>query len=141
MRVDISYDHSVLRLSKKETIRTIDGVIRTERGRLRALSVVYTNNARIRAINRKHLNHNYVTDVITFEIEPRPALEAEIYINLDRARRQAKQYRQSFTEETRRLLIHGMLHVMGYDDASPTARERMRREEDALLAGLRREKK
>ena len=138
MRVDISYDHRVLRLSRKETIRTIDSVIRSERRELRAISVVYTNNSHIRSINRIHLNHDYVTDVVAFEIEPHPFLEAEIYINLDRARTQARLYRQTFTEETKRLLIHGMLHVLGYDDNTPTTRERMRREEDALLAGLRR---
>jgi rRNA maturation RNase YbeY len=141
MRIDISYDHGVLRLSRKETIRTIDGVTRRERKRLKALSVVYTNNSHIRTINRKHLKHDYVTDVITFEIEPHPALEAEIYINLDRARGQARLYRQSFAEETKRLLIHGLLHVMGYNDASPAARKRMSRKEDGVLAGLRREKK
>jgi probable rRNA maturation factor len=140
MRIEISYDHGILRLSRRETIRTIHSVIRSEGRSLRAISVVYTNNARIRTINRKHLNHNYVTDVIAFEIEPRPALEAEIYINLDRARHQARLYQQSFTEETKRLLIHGMLHVMGYDDDSRRARERMRREEDAVLAGLRMDK-
>ncbi len=138
MRVDISYDHPVLRLSKKETIRTIGGVVRSEGGRLNAVSVVFTDNARIRDINRKHLRHDYITDVITFELEPHPGLEAEVYINLDRARRQARQFRQTFREETKRLLIHGMLHLMGYDDRTPVQRNRMRHREDVLLARLRR---
>jgi len=136
MKVEISYDHRFLRLSRKETIRTLGGVIRRERRLVGTVSVVYTNNARIRTINKKHLNHDYVTDVITFEIEARPTLETEIYINLDRARLQARQFGESFTNETRRLLIHGMLHAMGYDDDSRPAKERMRCEEDRVLASL-----
>ena len=140
MRVDISYDHPVLRLSRKETIRTIGGVVRGEGRRVKTVSVVFTDNGRIRDINRKHLRHDYVTDVIAFELEPRPVLEAEIYVNLDRARLQAKRFRVSFSEETKRLLIHGMLHLLGYDDRTPALRNRMSRREDALLASLRRKK-
>ncbi len=138
MKVDVSYDHRVLRLSRRETLRTIGGVIRVDGVRPKAVSVVYTNDARIREINRKHLKHDYVTDLITFELEPHPGLEAEIYINLDRARRQARLYRQTFNEETKRLLIHGMLHLLGYDDDTKARRASMRRREDALLTGLRR---
>ncbi|HTP12607.1 MAG TPA: rRNA maturation RNase YbeY [Bacteroidota bacterium] len=107
---------------------------------MKTVSVVFTDNGRIRDINRKHLRHDYVTDVIAFELEPRPVLEAEIYVNLDRARLQAKRFRVSFSEETKRLLIHGMLHLLGYDDRTPALRNRMSRREDALLASLRRKK-
>ncbi len=141
MKIDVSYDHRFLRFSRKETIRTIVSVLRRVGRRLKRVSVVYTNNRHIRCINEKHLNHQFVTDVITFELEPRPNLETEIYINLDRARSQAIFYRVPFNDETRRLLVHGLLHVLGFDDKSQIARDRMRRKEDEVLAKLTKHKK
>ena len=108
-------------------------VLEREGKRLNRVSIVYTNNRHIRSINDRHLKHDFVTDVISFELEPGPELETEIYINLDRARTQAKLYGGSFRSETRRLLIHGLLHVLGFDDKSKMERDRMRREEDAVL--------
>lgn len=137
MNIEVSHDHPHLRFSRRETIRAIMGVLRKEKARMTGISVVYTNNARMRAINGKHLSHHYVTDVITFELEQSPRLETEIYINLDRAKSQARLYGETFQRETMRLLIHGLLHVLGYDDKSKEDTERMRREEDAVLERLR----
>jgi rRNA maturation RNase YbeY len=88
-------------------------------------------------MNEKHLNHRYVTDVIAFELEQFPKLETEIYINLDRAKSQARVYGDTFRNETTRLLIHGLLHVLGYNDKSKKEIALMRREEDAVLGSLR----
>ncbi len=140
MKVEVAHDHPFLRRSRKETIRTIRGVLRKGRKQFGAISVVLTNNTRIRSINRKHLQHDYVTDVIAFELEASPRMEAEIYVNLDRARVQAKDYGDSFTGETRRLVIHGLLHLVGYDDKSARGRLRMKRKEDEILTDLRRGK-
>ena len=140
MKIDISFDHPHLRFSRKETIRAIKSVLRREQRKFEEISVVYTNNSRIRLINGKHLKHNFVTDVITFELERSPKLETEIYINLDRARSQAKLYGETFRDETRRLLVHGLLHLLGYNDKSKREMTLMRGEEDAVLEDLRKRK-
>ncbi len=137
MKIDISCDHPHLRFSRKETFRAIKSVLRREKKRFEEISVVYTNNSRIRLINGKHLKHNFVTDVITFELERSPKLETEIYINLDRARRQAKLFGETYQDEARRLLIHGLLHSLGYNDKSKKETALMRRAEDAVLEDLR----
>jgi probable rRNA maturation factor len=137
MRIEVSHDHPHLRFSRTETIRAIKSVLRKEKMRMEGVSVVFTNNSRIRAINGKHLNHNYVTDVIAFELEQSPGLETEIYINLDRAKSQARTYGETYQRETMRLLIHGLLHVLGYSDKSEKETARMRREEDAVLNSLK----
>lgn len=137
MRIEVTYDHPHLRFPRKETIRAIRSVLRRESKQVEGVSVVYTTNARMRAMNEKHLNHHYITDVITFELEQTPKLETEIYINLDRARIQARTYGATFSNETARLLIHGLLHVLGYNDKSKEQRALMRREEDAVLESLR----
>jgi probable rRNA maturation factor len=113
MKIDVAYDHPYLRFPRREAVNTIHGVLRKKKGTIRRVSVVFTNNARIQKINRKHLNHHYVTDVIAFELERNPAMETEIYINLDRARIQAKHYGETFYTEIRRLLIHGLIHFLG----------------------------
>jgi metalloprotein, YbeY/UPF0054 family len=137
VKIEVSHDHPHLRFSRRETIRAIKSVLRRERKRLNGISVVFTNNSRIRAMNEKHLNHRYVTDVIAFELEQYPELETEIYVNLDRAKSQARAYGDTFRNETTRLLIHGLLHILGYNDKSKKEIALMRREEDAVLGSLR----
>jgi len=131
-------NHPSLRFPKRETFRAIQSVLKDESARSFRLSVVFVGSRSIRAINRRFLGLDYVTDVISFPLgeEHEPGAQAEIYVNLDRARSQARDYRVSFAEETRRLLIHGTLHLMGYSDSSPRQKARMTRREDFHLSRL-----
>lgn len=137
MKIEISCDHPRLRFSRKETIRAIKSVLRRERKRINGVSVVYTNSSRILRMNRKHLGHDYVTDVIAFELEQEPGIETEIYVNLDKARSQAKRFGETYRSETQRLLVHGLLHILGFRDKTQREIEVMRREEDAILSIIR----
>lgn len=103
-----------------------------------AISIVGVNNRRCRRLNRTYLGHDYVTDVISFPLEEVPRLEGEIYINLDRARVQADDYRVSTRQELARLAIHGTLHLTGFDDRTRAAAARMHAREDTVLARLQR---
>lgn len=94
-----------------------------------SISVIFIDGRYCRAINRKYLNHNRETDVISFVIEPSP-LEGEIYVNMDRARQQAAAFGVSTANETARLVIHGALHLIGYDDKRTEDRARMKAAED-----------
>ncbi len=136
-------NHPSLHFPKRETFRAIRSVLKDESARSFRLSVVFVGSRTIRAINRRFLGHDYVTDVISFPLgeEHEPGAQAEIYVNLDRAKSQARDYRVSFAEETRRLLIHGTLHLRGYFDASPRQKARMTRREDFHLSRLTRSKK
>ena len=98
-----------------------------------ALSVVFVGSRFIRMINREYLSHDYVTDVVSFPLGPEPGPDGEIYVNLDRAALQAKQYKVPFHAEIRRLVIHGLLHLLGYDDATPRAKRAMTRRENHYL--------
>ena len=131
--VRISTNHPYLRFPRKDTVRVLAQTYRGERKELPVLAVVFTNGRFMRTINRKYLRHDYDTDVITFPLGSDGGVEGEIYINLDAARNQAREYGVPFTTETQRLLIHGALHLMGYRDASPRERARMRKQEDRYL--------
>ena len=115
--------------------RKVEGYVKGVMGEREALiSVVFVDSRRCKAINRTFLNHNYVTDVISFCLETSPILEGEVYVNLDRARSQARQYNVSTANETARLVIHGCLHLMGYDDRTAKQRSKMKAVEDMVLA-------
>ena len=88
----------------------------------------------MRRINRRFLRHDEATDVIAFPLHDGMGIDGEVYVNLDRARSQARTYRIRFGEETRRLLIHGTLHLLGYSDATARGKARMKEREDYYLA-------
>ncbi|MFZ4620458.1 MAG: rRNA maturation RNase YbeY [Bacteroidota bacterium] len=104
--------------------KIVQYVCLAEKVKVAELSFVIINDARIRTINRKFLGHDYVTDVITFPLELKE-VSAEIYINGMQAKRQAKENHVSVRNEMTRLVVHGTLHAMGYDDTTPTSKKRM----------------
>jgi len=135
----ISHHHPVLRFPKRETLRAIHSVLHHEAVTPFPVSVVFVGNRFMRRINRQFLNHDYNTDVISFPLggDDEPGAQGEIYINLDRAKRQAREFGVTFRGETRRLLIHGMLHLLGYKDATPSQKAVMAGREDLILSRLK----
>jgi len=88
------------------------------------IRIIYENNEAIHTLNRKYLGHDYPTDVITFPLEERP-LEGEIYSSVDIAQIQALEYAESLTTVLVRLAVHGVLHLLGYDDSTDEERNQM----------------
>ncbi len=123
--------HRRYRMQKR---RVEEYVTRVLGSRKALVSVVFVGSQRCKSINRTFLNHNYVTDVISFCLETSPILEGEVYVNLDRARSQARQYNVSTANEIARLVIHGCLHLIGYDDKTAAQRSKMKAVEDNVLA-------
>jgi rRNA maturation RNase YbeY len=80
-------------------------------------------------VNRAHLNHDYYTDIITFDYSTKRKLEGEIYISIDRV----KENGERFNEELIRVMSHGVLHMLGFKDKSSTERETMREKENEWI--------
>ncbi len=115
----VSHNHPFLRFPKELVPHVLQCVYKGEgRKTLPTMSIVFTHTQEMRAMNRKYLQHQYDTDIITFDLGEEKGEEAELYINLDAARRQAAEYGVTFRHETQRLLIHGALHLLGYHDAT-----------------------
>lgn len=92
----------------------------------------------MRALNRKALGHDYVTDVVTFDLGSLGRhLEGEIYVCPGEAKRNACQYGEPFDKELLRYIAHGILHLSGHDDSTEKERSRMREEEDRLLKAVK----
>ncbi len=108
------------------------------RGRRRTaeIGIVFVNDIAMRNLNTKYLGHRYTTDVLSFPLSlpAAPSLEGELYVNLDQARRQAAEYGVTMNNEIARLVIHGLLHLLGYDDRTKAAKARMTAEEDKWLS-------
>ena len=122
-------------------------IVRTARTLLAAagepegtLSLSLVGDAAIRRLNREHRGKDAATDVLSFPLGPLPAaagperLLGDVVISLDTAARQAAGYGATLDAEVRRLLIHGVLHVLGHDHERPAERARMRAEERRLAA-------
>ncbi len=119
--------HRRYRIPKKRIARYVQRVIGKKKANI---TVIFIDSRYSKAINRRYLNHNFTTDVISFALESTPVLEGEIYVNLDRAKMQAREYGVSFSNEAARLVIHGALHLIGYDDTTTRKRRVMKNIED-----------
>jgi len=119
--------------NKDETIFIVIHVIKYESSRAGDINIVFTDDKLIRKLNTIFLNHNWVTDVISFPLSENDKIEGEIYINLEQARRQAKEYNCTIKSETQRLIIHGVLHLIGYKDLTSNAKKKMSALEDKYL--------
>ena len=97
------------------------------------LSFIFTSNKQIRLINKKYLNHDYDTDVITFDYREGNLISGDIFVSVEQVRINAKSYNTGEEEELRRVMIHGVNHLLGYNDSSDEEREIMRQMENEAL--------
>ncbi len=102
------------------------------------VSVVLCDDKTIHELNIRYLGHDYPTDVLSFplsggKLTGQMELLGEIIISVETAERNAKKFRQTLEQEMLRLAIHGTLHLLGYDDATPQQRRRMRSKERKYL--------
>jgi|AntRauTorcE11898_2_1112593.scaffolds.fasta_scaffold00139_14 rRNA maturation RNase YbeY len=100
------------------------------------ISFVFTDDNSLLKINREFLNHDYLTDIITFDNRQGNELNSDIYISADRIKENAQKYSRSFMEELHRVMVHGILHLCGYKDDSPSNKEAMRLAENKYLSLL-----
>ncbi len=126
--VSVFNAHRRYRMSKARVQRYVKKVLGRRNG---LISIVFVDSHRCKSINRTFLGQNFVTDVISFPLDPLPHLEGEVYVNLDRAKQQAKEYNVSFENEVARLVIHGTLHLIGYDDVNASDAKEMKLKENA----------
>lgn len=138
MSIRIFYDELVFRLKRSGKAKKIVREIITKENRIAGdLSFIITNDERLKEINIEFLEHDYYTDVITFNYNEKDIINGEIYISLDRIKENALNYNVSLEAELLRVLIHGVLHLVGYDDNNEGKRSEMRRMEDYWLNSLK----
>jgi rRNA maturation RNase YbeY len=126
LNIRIFYDGVKFRLRESGRIRKfIEKVILDEKMKPGDLFFIFTDNKRIREINIEFLNHDYNTDVISFDFNTDKLVNGEIYISIDSVRINSKEFGVSLREEVIRVMIHGTLHILGYRDSGEKEKGKM----------------
>lgn len=105
--------------------------------KLEVINYIFTSDNYLSTINKDYLDHDTFTDIITFNQSNDPAfVEADIYMSVERIKDNAKNLNLPFTTELHRVMIHGILHLLGYDDKVEAEKNLMRKKENHYLALL-----
>lgn len=124
--VDITLKNQML------IIQWIKDTIRQENQQLGNLNFIFCSDAYLHQINLEYLNHDTYTDIITFPYSD-SSVEGDIYISIDRIKENADKFKVSFENELNRVIIHGVLHLLGYKDKSNKEKEQMTLKENFYL--------
>ncbi|RRD80033.1 rRNA maturation RNase YbeY [Alloprevotella sp. OH1205_COT-284] len=112
----------------------VDRVVESHGCKVGEINYVFCNDEEILDVNRRYLQHDYYTDIITFDYSRDDILSGDLYISLDTVRTNADLFGRPYEEELHRVLIHGVLHLVGINDKAPGEREIMEAAENAALA-------
>lgn len=129
-------------LNKKKLERIVAFILQTVGVNDAELSIVFTTDSKIKRLNLLYRKQNRPTDVLAFSMREGKRLKrdssilGDIVISVDRARKQAKKFNSSFKKEIHLYIIHGLLHLVGYDDRSSLSKKRMCEKETELLNRL-----
>lgn len=111
----------------------ITSVINTEDKNLHLLNFIFCDDTYLHKINVEYLNHDTLTDIITFPYDDPPIIHSDIFISVDRVKENARLFKTSFENELHRVIIHGVLHLCGYGDKTEEEKSFMRKKEDEAL--------
>ena len=120
-------------ISKNTLKQNLKTLAISEGKSLKDISVVFTDDDYLLEVNKQYLNHDYYTDVITFDYSVFPEVSGDIMISLDRVKDNAETLSVSFQEELNRVIYHGLLHLCGYKDKSASDEMLMRKKENYYL--------
>ena len=131
----IFYDETGFRFKGwRKAVKLFCKIIRNEKRVPGDLNFIVTTDSVLLDINLKFLKHSYFTDVITFNYNNDNVINGEIYISIDTVRENSLNYNVSLNIEVLRVFIHGVLHLLGYDDKTDSQKRRMKELEDFWLS-------
>ncbi|MEY4486482.1 MAG: rRNA maturation RNase YbeY [Bacteroidota bacterium] len=120
-------------VSKKDLKEAVKNLAIREGKVLKDLSLVFTDDEYLLEVNKQYLNHDYFTDVITFDYSSFPEVSGDVMISLDRVKDNAQSLNQSYELEFYRVVFHGVLHLCGYKDKTDADIKVMRAKEDFYI--------
>lgn len=128
-QVDIRFDLK----QKLQNNRWLKMVAGSEMRRLGAVNIIFCSDNYILDVNMKYLQHDYFTDIITFDYCEKDILSGDLFISIDSVRENAQFYGTEFVDELNRVMVHGLLHLIGYDDHTEADIAVMRQKENYYL--------
>jgi probable rRNA maturation factor len=115
----------------------IEVISEKEGKRFSSIGIIFCSDRYIKKINKKFLDHDYETDIITFhDIDDEGSIEGELFISVDFVKKNSVIYNSSFRNEIKRVIIHGILHLCGYNDKTVKQRSKMRSRENYYLTKI-----
>ena len=112
-------------------------VLKQEGAKLSNLNIIFCSDDYLLGINRQYLNHDFYTDIITFDYSEKRDISGELYISIDRVKDNANSLGATFQQELNRVIIHGVLHLLGFKDKTSRQAKTIRKKEDECLALLK----
>ncbi len=128
--IDYTYEISGISIEEGKYTDWLNKVADNEGFSIGEISYVFVNDEELRSMNKKYLDHDYYTDIITFDYSEIKNLNGDIFISIDRVRENATKFNVTREEELRRVMVHGILHLMGYKDGTTDEKNVMRTLED-----------
>lgn len=124
-------------IKKRENSAWVKAVAASYGKKVGDIAYIFCNDERILQVNREYLNHDYYTDIITFDYDEGDTISGDLFISLDTVRTNAEQLGTDYNDELHRVIIHGILHLCGINDKGPGEREIMEAAENRALAMLK----
>lgn len=112
-------------------------VITSEGFNVGDISYVFCSDDYLLRLNSAYLDHNTYTDIITFDYTEEKTISGDIFISIDRIKENAREYREKMYREISRVMVHGVLHLIGYEDNTAALKSEMRKKEDFCLKRLK----
>ncbi len=135
----ISYNSdgvSMPKIRKRDTSAWIKAVAQSYGKKVGDIAYIFCDDEKILEVNKQYLQHDYYTDIITFDYTEDNVISGDIFISLDTVRSNSEEQSTTYEEELHRVIIHGILHLCGIDDKGPGEREIMEAAENKALALL-----
>ena len=121
-------------IRRRDTSAWVKAVAASYGKKVGEIAYIFVDDEEILRVNREYLQHDYYTDIITFDYTEGDTISGDLFISLDTVRTNAEQFDKSYDEELHRVIIHGILHLCGINDKGPGEREIMEAAEDKALA-------
>ena len=121
-------------IKKREVTKWIRAVAASYGRKVGEVGYLFCDDEKILEVNREYLQHDYYTDIITFDYDEGDTINGDLVISLDTVRTNAEQFAKAYEEELMRVIIHGILHLCGINDKGPGEREIMEAAENKALA-------
>lgn len=123
-------------IKRREISAWVKGVAQKHGKKVGEIAYIFCNDEKILDVNREYLQHDYYTDIITFDYTEDDVISGDLFISLDTVRSNSEQIGVEYRQELLRVIIHGILHLCGINDKAPGEREIMELHENEALAML-----
>ena len=119
--------------STKPLVLWLNAISKEANKKIANINYIFCDDEYLLNVNREHLNHDYYTDIITFDLSDTNDIESDIFISIDRVNENSAKQKVSFTQELHRVIAHGLLHLIGFNDKTDDDKEIMSEKEDSCL--------